>query len=325
MKSRHESPPVQVEIANVPKGEKEAIFRNSKNHSPIQQHYEHRRWPYLLSLPFMHILTLYVIAKKKIFNIFGFPGPGINTLWFDGLGLECRKVKEYATTWKAMHIIYNHPFPKKWTIRGLVDEFYWNAMNCPALRNRQKLIKQELRSAISQINDDGGDIRIVSLACGSGEVPIEIIAEYKEKGKTVKALFVDIDAEALERAGLLARHYGVDNQIDLCNMSAHNVSEICREFQPHIIEMLGLFDYLDQDEAIVLTGKIRESIDTNSFFLTSNISPNIEQHFLKWVINWPMVYRNPGDIDDIALKSGFRDYRIIYEPLMIHGLLIAQK
>lgn len=87
MKSRHESPPVRVEIVNVPDGKIGAIFRDSKNHSPIQQHYEYRRWPYLLSLPFMHILTLYVIMKKKTFNFLGFPGPRINTLWFDGLGL----------------------------------------------------------------------------------------------------------------------------------------------------------------------------------------------------------------------------------------------
>jgi hypothetical protein len=45
----------------------------------------------------------------------------------------------------------------------------------------------------------------------------------------------------------------------------------------------------------------------------------VEQHFLKWVINWPMVYRTPQELSEVAEKAGFKSYRIIYEPLKVHG------
>ena len=311
-----------IEIAEVLQESELDVITTPTNTIIRSGKYEKCRWPYVMSLPVMWMLILHVMFKKTMSKKLGLQDPYINSLWFDGLGLECRKVKEYATTWRAMDIIYNHPFPQNKTFRGLVDEFYWNSLNCQALRNRLKLIKAELRSSISHI--DTAEVRIMSLACGSAEASIEIIAEYKKKGKIVKAVLVDIDKDALTRAEKLAEHYGIKDQIVTVNDSVYSVSEISRDFKPHIIEMLGLIDYISQDEAITLAKKIQESLEPLGFFLTCNISPNIEQHFLTWVINWPMIYRNPEDMVEIADRVGFSEYRIIYEPLRIHGLLIAR-
>ena len=51
----------------------------------------------------------------------------------------------------------------------------------------------------------------------------------------------------------------------------------------------------------------------------------LEKHFLKWVVNWSMIYRNPYELAEIASVAGFEDYRLIYEPLRIHGVLVAEK
>jgi hypothetical protein len=313
------------EIAAIPNDSECDVIPANAHHRNMRGGYEKCRWPYLLSLPFMWLIILHVMAKKSVRRRLGWPDPFINTLWYDGLGLECRKVKEYATTWKAMDIIYNHPFPQNMTFRGLVDEFYWNSMNCQALRNRFKLIKAELRSAINQVEQNDGEIRIISLACGSAEASLEIIAEFKKKGKRIRAILVDIDQDALDRAKKLAVQYGIEDQVETHNDSAYRVAEISRGFKPHLIGMFGLVDYLSQDDAISLSRKIHESLAPQGVFLTCNISPNAEQHFLKWVINWPMVYRTPDNFADIAVTSGFHDYRLIYEPLKIHGLLAARK
>ncbi|MFA5318880.1 MAG: hypothetical protein WC387_00765, partial [Candidatus Paceibacterota bacterium] len=60
-------------------------------------------------------------------------------------------------------------------------------------------------------------------------------------------------------------------------------------------------------------------------YLTCNIAPNFEQHFLKWVINWPMIYRSPRELADVIEQACFDDFRLIYEPLMIHGIVVAHK
>ncbi|MFA5729894.1 MAG: class I SAM-dependent methyltransferase family protein [Candidatus Paceibacterota bacterium] len=319
----HNKKSIKIEIARTLKAPE--IETIKKPHLTVRSdRYENFPWPYVLSLPFMWLITLSVMLKKKIYEMLGLGLPKINSIFFDGLGKESRKVKEYATTWRAMEIVYNHPYPSKKTLGGLLDDFYWFGLNCQGLRNRLKLIKDELRKAISKI-DKSEEIRLVSLACGSAESVIEVIAEAKAKGKIIKAKFVDIDGAGIERARATAKHYGVEDQIEMQVGSIYDVIESYKEFKPQIVEMMGFLDYISQKDAIYVVGKIREMLEPNGFLITCNIHPNIEQHFLKWVINWPMVYRSPKELSDVAEKAGFTEYRLIYEPLKVHGLLVAKK
>jgi SAM-dependent methyltransferase len=315
---------INIEIAKKPQASEIEIIKTPTNHVIRAERYENCAWPYVLSLPFMWLITIYVMIKKSVYKALGLKGPKINSLFFDGLGLESRKVKEYAATWRAMNIVYNHPYPYRKTLRGIVDDFYWYGINCQALRNRLKMIKDELRKTISKVKHDG-EVRIISLACGSAEATIEIMAEYKKKGLLVRAILVDIDKEALKRAENLAIHFGIKDQIELQQKSIYEISDFSFGFNPHIIEMLGFLDYIKQEEAILLVKKIQQALKPGGFFLTCNISPNIEQYFLKWVINWPMIYRKPDELAELSTKTGFSNYRLIYEPMKIHGVLIAEK
>jgi hypothetical protein len=285
--------------------------------------YEKLELPYYLSLPFMWAITGYVMAKKKAYKLLGIPGPHINSFFFDGLGLASRKVKEYAASWRAMEIIYNHNFPKKMTIGGLLDEFYWHGLNCQALRNRYKSVKHELRKAISKF--DGQEIKLVSLACGSAQAVIEVVAEYKAKNVIIKAVLMDIDQDGLDVANKRATEYGVADQVETRKINLSSEEDVFKGLKPQIIEMLGFLDYVNQEKAINFVKKIYEALDEKGVLITCNINNNVEQHFIKWVINWPMVYRKKEDLLDIAKKSGFNDYQIVYEPLKIHGLLVANK
>lgn len=286
--------------------------------------YELNRWPYLLAMPLMWGITLWVIAKKTLYRLFNKNAPSINTLWYDGLGNFSRGIKEGAASWKALEIIYNYRPGVNMTLGGIIDDFWVGGMiNAQAVRNRLKLAKQEVRKAILKFSDQG-EIRIMSLACGSAQGIIEIIAEFKKSGITVRAMLVDIDQSALDYAKQLAETYGVGDRVEVLKNNVFKVKRIASGFKPHIIEMLGLLDYLDQNKAVRLATLISESLENGGVFLTCNIRPNFEQHFLKWVINWPMIYRTPVQLIEIAATPGFDKYKVIYEPLKVHGLLIAE-
>ncbi|MFA6252175.1 MAG: class I SAM-dependent methyltransferase family protein [Candidatus Paceibacterota bacterium] len=287
--------------------------------------FEENRFIYHMVLPFMWLLVGYVKTKKALYNFFGLGKPKINTMFFDGLGKSSRKVKEYATTWKALDIVYNHPFSHKKTIGNMIDEFYWNGLNCQGLRNRRKLIKDELRKAILKIAKTKKEIQIISLACGSAEVMIELIAEMKEKGIIVKALLIDIDEKALSRATSIAEDLRVKNQIKAERNNIYEIKNISKKFNPDIIEMMGFLDYLKYNDAIKIARIINESMSENCYFITCNISSNIEKDFLTHVIDWPMVYRTPKELLAIGVKAGFSENRVIYEPLRIHGILVSKK
>lgn len=313
-----------VEIATIPelfevKTGVVAVIQSAK-----ATKFEKRRWLYIITMPISWLLTFWVMAKKIVCRFLGKPDPNINTLWFDGLGLSCRTVKEGPASWYALNEIYNYQFGRRRGLGGLVDDFWEGMLNTQAVRNRLKLVKQEIRRAILQFSNHE-EVRLLSLAAGSAQGIIEVMAELKTKGIKVRVLLLDIDQVALDYAKQLAFHYAVGSQIETVKASVAKVIRISKGFRPQIIEMLGLLDYIPQDKAIRLVEKIRQSLETKGIFLTCNIRHNIEMHFLKWVVNWPMIYRSPEELAEIVSEAGFSDFRLIYEPLKLHGLVIAQK
>ncbi|MDX9892967.1 MAG: class I SAM-dependent methyltransferase [Patescibacteria group bacterium] len=286
--------------------------------------YERLRWLYVLTFPLSVALTLWVMGKKFLCLALGRPMPRINTIFFDGLGEECRQIKMGEASWKALHVIYNHVFKWGWRVDTFVDNYWIGMVNAQAVRNRFKLVKQEIRRAIMSVYD-GAEVRIMSLACGSAQAIIEVMAEMKQKGIVVRAMLVDKDQDALDYAMQLANEHGLQDRVSVVCDTVSNVEFLAADFRPQIIEMLGLLDYLHQLKAIDLAAKIYRSLPDKGWFLTCNIAHNFEMWFLRWVINWPMIYRTPRQLAEVVLKAGFADCRLIYEPHRVHGLVVTQK
>jgi SAM-dependent methyltransferase len=287
--------------------------------------FEKRRFPYFHSFLLMWLIIVYVLLKKTVYKILFRSKPKINSIFFDGLGPWSKKVKDGAASWKALDIIYNHPFKKTNTLASFVDEFWWFSQNCQAVRNRFKLVKQEVTKAIMHFGANGREVRIVSLACGSAQAIIEVVAKLKEEGINIKVLLIDIEQEALDYAKHLVKENRVEGQVEFIKANAYQTARILRDFQPHIVEMLGLLDYLSKENAIRLISSINKSLVPGGLFLACNIRSNSERYFVTWVIDWKMVYRSPADLKEVIEKSGFNTYRIIYEPLKIHGVVVAKK
>jgi hypothetical protein len=263
------------------------------------------------------------MVKKGACKALGRPAPRINALLADGISEECRYARANATSWQALERMYNYRFGVKPGLMGKIDDFWQGGMNPQAVRNRLKIARRELRQVIAQFSEP--EIRILSLAAGSARSVIETIAACKHDGIRVVCLLMDIDPSALMYAKNLAESLNVADQIQVTETNAYLVAKIARRFRPHIIEMMGLLDYLEQPAAIRLATKIRESLPPGGFFLTCNIYPNIERYFLRWVIDWPMVYRTPKTLAEVITKAGFADYRLVAEPLNIHGVIVARE
>lgn len=283
--------------------------------------YERKRWLYLLGLPLMWILTIWVIFKKKVLHI----KPKINTFWFDGLSLPCRQIKEGAGSWRALDIIYNFGFGKQGGIRGKVSDYWIGMVNAQAVRNRLKLVKRKLAKAIKDVAQREDEIRLWSIASGSAQGVIEVIAELKDIN--IKTTLLDLDQTAIEQSRKLAKKYGVEDKITFLVASTSRLEKATNGFRPHIIEMVGFIDYRPHAQAVHLIRRIYEFLLPGGKFLTANIHPNLEQHFLKWVIDWPMIYRKTEELGSIITEGGFapENCQIVYEPLQVHGVAICSK
>ena len=292
--------------------------------------YERNRWLYILTMPISLLMTLWVMIKQLVSRVVcrlvggKLNKKATNSIFFDHFAEKLRLIKEGSASWKALDVIYNHKFGKNRTVVGWLEDFWIGMMNAQSVRNRFKLIKIKLKETLLKFRREP-EVRMISIACGSAQAVIEVISELKKEGVIVRVFLVDMSREALAHAENLAVKHGIADQIETRRLNVIKTAIPISDFKPHVVEMLGLLDYLDRKTAVKFIGDILNQMPREGIFLTCNIRHNLEMFFLWWVINWPMIYRSPKELQSIITEAGFSEVEIVYEPLNIHGIVIAKK
>jgi len=276
---------------------------------------------YFVFLPIMFFTTAWVAIKKMIFG----KNLKTNAFWFDGLSSTCRDIKENATTWRALDIIYNYLPPKNFSLSERVTHFWNNLLSVRATRNRLKLVKYYLKQEMKTLLNNSSEVRIISVASGSAQGVIEVISEFKDK--PIKAIFLDLDKTALEHSKKLAEKAEVKNKITFVNKSARDLEEITKEFRPQIIEVVGFIMYRPDERVIKLIERIYHILPRDGVLLISQDNHTIEKFFLYYVANWPIIFRSPKKFMELLIQGRFnpKNCKIIYEPLKMHGIAICKK
>lgn len=275
-----------------------------------------------------------VCLGRRIFNhLFWFPfinclPKGFGSWLFAHSSKRTSLARKYAKTYKALELIYDYN-GLSLNDNGVLDGFFsylWesNMLNAYAVRNRLKLVKKELKGIVQE-KKGHHKVKILSLASGSARAVIEVIAELDDRDVEVR--LVDISRSALCYSKELARKYGVADKITWFRASARDVERFCNDWNPDIVEMVGLMDYLDSREAVEIITKIHKCLNRNGTLIISNVTNNPERRFVREIANWDMTYRDPHELCRLLAEGGFNNhhYRIVYEPTLIHAVAIASK
>ncbi len=266
-----------------------------------------------------------VLAKKAWYAKTGRGELATNSHRFDGASEILMGIRKGAASWRALDLIYRGR-----ELARTDDEHYWlNMLNAQAVRNRFKKVRKKVKDEVlHQITIGVEKPQLASIACGSAHAVIETIRDFKREGVYINSLLIDIAPDALKYAKGIAADCGVFDQCHFieANASGPDTRRILNEFNPDIIEMLGLLDYVTDKGTQRLFKTFFDALRPHGTFLTCNIAPNPEQDFLTHVIDWPMIYRTEEELRQL-LSSSFNpdNIKIIYEPHRIHGVAIARK
>ena len=238
-------------------------------------------------------------------------------------------VRRWPTSYRAIETMYTYPERRQKGETSIFEYFWFYSLNNPqALRNRLLLTTHWLKTKINEIAKEKKTVRLLSLGCGSTRAIMTALSAFNGR-IDVKAKLLDISTRAINFSKELAKEKGVDfYQIEWYRDRLQNLEKYCdTDFQPDVVEMVGLLDYFEKEESIEILKKIYRVLAPNGWLITCNIRPNFERPFLTKGVNWPMIYRTPEELIEIVLGAGFppENVEILYEPLKIHGLAIAQK
>jgi hypothetical protein len=287
----------------------------------MDKNFECNRWPYVLIWPFTQILILVVMIKKTVFNFFGFTTK-INSLFFDGLGETCNKVKKTRGSVESMREIYEYRFGVTPGLKGSIGDFWQGCLNCQALRNRLRLLLNlfdDLLNDFSEVKE----LRILSLASGDGRSVMTFMASSNDS--RIRAMFIDKDELSLRLAKEFAQSLNVIDRCQFVLGNAFDVEDLASEFKPHIVEVAGLMEYLLDEEAVELFRRINLVLVDNGRLIVSNVRRNIESRFVTWVIDWPMQYREAIELENLMYSGGCVDISFKTEPLKMHTIAVGRK
>lgn len=161
------------------------------------------------------------------------------------------------------------------------------------------------------VGHTNGTIRWVSLGCGSGQPMFDAAGLLPVSlKKTTSLLLIDRDTVVLDFAQSLYAH-----QRDNLPEAAFDYGDI---FEPDfftnlvkngrldIIDILGMFEYLDNEQSVSLLQKCYASLNEGGVLIFSNMDTNRPDYDINQrVIGWPaLLLRSPDELVDLIRNAG---------------------
>jgi SAM-dependent methyltransferase len=241
-----------------------------------------------------------------------------------------KEVKKHAAKYKSLELMYS--FEKKSVknslLKNITNYLWFNLENPKALRNRLKLVKKILKKELEDLLDKNcQSINILSLGSGSGRSIIENIIDLSKMRpmRNLNVTLIDKDPDALKYSKEFLKKFNIKANFNFICDNLRNADKHVEIGQIDIIEIVGILDYLDDHKSQLLIQKARSLLKNGGLLITANIRKNRETKFVTNAMKWPMVYREPEEFENLLKKSNFKQYKIIYEPILVHGVAAARK
>lgn len=269
------------------------VFRNIMNFEKANLASGHEDKVYKLK-------RLFIDRIRKIFV------RGVYTDW------SLRKPFGYAGDFKIIDDIYcNNPTTKGFD--RLFDNYFQMSAISVAVRNRKEDLKRFITDFVSQRNN--AKLKIMDLACGPCRDIKENLTENRILLKNVVFDCYDNDAQAIEFAkDLLKNFYSINffKENALRIAFRRNINNIIGK-KYDIIFSTGLFDYLTERVASRLIESLKKLLNPKGILFIANVRDkysNPSVHFMEWVGDWNLIYRDDDTFIKIFLEAGFKTNQI---------------
>lgn len=189
------------------------------------------------------------------------------------------------------------------SIAYLIEMYCLNTGIAQQHRNKVRFQADRILQTILQNSKNHEPPKILNIACGSSPD----VALIQDLGKDINFQLVlnDMDKDALElsRQKLSA----IESKIEFVHGNIFRCAgKLAANGKYDLIITGGLFDYLDEKQAVFLTNTIYSKLlaPTGKFIFTNIGKPNPYKYWMEYCANWFLIERDKNDIQQILLKSG---------------------
>jgi len=174
---------------------------------------------------------------------------------------------------------------------------------------------------------------IVSIGAGPGLDVAQGVAMLPETHRSrLRVTLLDLDPEALEFARRQVEPWLAPGGLNCLRENLYRLPQK-PQAQGHLADAdliicSGLFDYLEDEAAVAMLGLFWRQLVPGGLLLVGNFAPhNPTRAYMEWIGNWYLLYRQPEQLERLALDAGIppAQFTIGSERLGVNLFLIGHK
>lgn len=238
-----------------------------------------------------------------------------------------RKPFGYAGDFKIIDDIYQNNPTTTGFIR-LFDNYFQMSAISVAVRNRKDDFKRLLTNFINDRKNH--HLRIMDLASGPCRELKEILSLDAPLREKISFDCYDHDENTIEYAKALLAGYSNVNFIkeNAIRIAFKRNISLLIDKKYDFIFSTGLFDYFSERVGIALVRNLKKLLNPGGILAISTVRDkysNPSVHYMEWVGDWNLVYRNDEEFKKLFLEAGFRnnEIRTQYEQQGIMQYIVA--
>ena len=222
-------------------------------------------------------------------------------------------------SWQSMRILHANATPVDLCDRLAVR---YNPISM-ATRNRRKLVVAKLTEILKTFHGDS-PVAMIGVGTGPGLHVQEAICRSNLDPTRVQAFLIDRDSDAFEYGRQCARDRGIENCISYVQGDAREIRRILPNISPQVVKIVGLLEYLTDEQVLDLFRALREVMAPGARILTHGMVDRYNTApFNSRTFGLNHVYRRGSHVERLLRTAGFRDIETHEEPMRIYPILIG--
>ena len=218
----------------------------------------------------------------------------------------------YPGDYEVMNFIYGESFDGATLFARAVSLAFTHTRAARAVRYRKDLVKRQLAALLQRRAGSSAPVRVLSIAAGPAQELCELLDELPELPAPVEVVLFEQDKNALThawrrlQARVEARFTGAVRLTFLHDSIKRLLREpglFTRFGRFDLVYSCGLYDYLAQRTAVVLTRHLSEATAPGGQLLVANMVDHPTRWIMEHHLEWPLIYRTREELLDIARRA----------------------
>jgi cyclopropane fatty-acyl-phospholipid synthase-like methyltransferase len=196
-----------------------------------------------------------------------------------------------------------------------------------ALRNRKRYVTTKIGALINEFSESNEHIHLVGVGAGPGTNTQEGILKSGIDKERVTAYLIDMDSDAFDYGREAAKKRGLQDRVHYVEGDAREIRKhLPQGIQPHICKMIGIVEYLTDEQLLEILEAIREVLVPGGAVITHSLEDyHNSGPFLHRILNWHIHTRTEQATIDILKQAGFDELESFTTPMKIYSVITARK